>query len=495
MIKDKKGKLIFIIFLGIILYVLIFLFSIERVQDKNEHLLIKDVGHLYPTYIKRIVKDNQTEQIKEVLSNAREKNLNVSIAGSQHSQGGHTYYKDAVVLNTKDYDEILNLDLQNKVITVQSGATWDDVQNYINPYNLSVKVMQSSNIFTVGGTMSANAHGRDLDKTAMIGTVKGFRLLLANGIIVNVNRTENSELFNLVIGGYGMFGIILDADIQLTDNEIYRTSTKSVNYKEFPDYFATHIKNNESIALMLVRPSIDPNSLFEDLTIFTWGKTNQPLNSTLMLLTKEEHVIRDKFIFGLSRKYDWGKELRWYLQKKIESGENRLISRNNAMRPPEAPIELLEHNSESDTDILQEYFIPTRNFVNFSEDFIQILKEDDVNVLSFTIRYVAQNNESLLSYSPNEESFAIIYYSNVKLREKELKKTERTIQKLVDLAIKNNGTYYLTYNLYPTQEQIRKAYPNIDFVFSKKKEYDSKQRFMSKFYAKYALGEEDEKYR
>ena len=65
---------------------------------------------------------------------------------------------------------------------------------------------------------------------------------------------------------------------------------------------------------------------------------------------------------------------------------------------------------------------------------------------------------------------------------------------MVDLVIKNNGTYYLTYNLYPTQEQIRKAYPNIDLVFSKKKEYDSNQMFMNKFYAKYALGEEDEKY-
>lgn len=494
MIKDKKRALISIVFLGIILYALIFLFSIERVQDKKEHLLINDVGHLYPTYIKKIVRENQTEQIKEVLADARKKNLNVSIAGSQHSQGGHTYYKDAVVLNMKEYDQVLNLDLQNKVITVQSGATWDDIQNYINQYNLSVKVMQSSNVFTVGGTMSANAHGRDLYSTAMISTVKGFRLLLANGTTVNVNRTENSELFDLVIGGYGMFGVILDADIQLTDNEIYRTSKKTVNYKEFPDYFATHIKNNRSVALMLVRPSIDPNSFFEDLTIFTWEKTNQPLNSTLIPLTKEEHVMRDKFIFGLSRKYDWGKELRWYLQKKIESGENRSISRNNAMRPPEAPIKFLDHNSESDTDILQEYFIPTRNFINFSEDFIHILKEDEVNVLSFTIRYVASNNESLLSYSKNEESFAILYYSNIKLKEKELKKTEKTVQKIVDLAIKNNGTYYLTYNLYPTQEQIRKAYSNIDFVFSKKKEYDPQEMFMNKFYAKYALGEKDEKY-
>jgi len=489
----NKRIIVIFIFVGIIVYALIFLFSIEKIQNKKDGLLINDVGRLYPTHIQKIIKENQTEQLKELLEDAREKKLNVSIAGSQHSQGGHTYYKDGIVINMKDYDEILNLNLENKIITVQSGATWDDVQNYINPYNLSVKVMQSSNVFTIGGTMSANAHGRDLDQTAMIETVKGFRLLLTNGTIINASRTENKELFNLVIGGYGMFGIILDADIQLVDNEIYKTTTKSIKYYEFPDYFNNHIKNNESIALMLVRPSIDPAYLFEDLTIFTWDKTNEN-SKDISVLKSEEHVVRDKFLFGLSRKYDWGKKLRWYLQKKIESKESELITRNNAMRPPAAPIELLEHNSERDTDILQEYFIPTRNFINFSDQFIKILKEDNVNVLSFTIRYVAPNNESYLSYAPNEEAFAIIYYSNVKLSEKDLKKTEKTIQKMVDLSINNNGTYYLTYNLFPTQDQIRKAYPNIDFVFSKKKEYDSQQLIMSKFYAKYALGENDEKY-
>ncbi|MEK6890120.1 MAG: FAD-binding oxidoreductase [Nanoarchaeota archaeon] len=488
----KKKRLVLLILLGVVAYALFFYFSIQKFQDQKDNFLISDVGHLYPEYVKKVVKENQLEQIKDIVIDADSKGLKVSIAGSQHSQGGHTYYNDAVVLNMKNYNKMLNLDLESKILTVQSGATWDDVQRYINPYNLSVIVMQSSNIFTIGGTLSANAHGRDLDSTEMIETVKGFRLLLANGTVVNVNRSENPELFSLVIGGYGMFGVILDADIQLTDNTIYRTRTTRMNYTDFPDYFENHIKKNESIELMLVRPSISPGNLFEEFTVLTWEKTDE--TSDIFILTEEKNVARDKFLFGLSRKYDWGKDLRWFLQKKIESKEGRLITRNNAMRPPEAPLELLEHNSQADTDILQEYFIPTSNFINFSEELISILKEDDVNVLSFTIRYVRPNNESLLSYAPGEEAFAVIYYSNVKLKEKELKKTEKTVQKMVDSAIKYSGKYYLTYNLYPTQEQIRKSYPNIDIIFSKKKQYDPNETFMSKFYAKYAKGEEDEKY-
>ena len=49
----------------------------------------------------------------------------------------------------RGYNKILSLDVANSLITVQAGATWDDIQRYLNPYGLAVKVMQSSNIFTV----------------------------------------------------------------------------------------------------------------------------------------------------------------------------------------------------------------------------------------------------------------------------------------------------------------------------------------------------------
>lgn len=97
--------------------------------------------------------------------------------------------------------------------------------------------MQSSYVFTIGGTLSANAHGRDLDSSSVVETIKSFRLLNANGEILNVSRIENSELFKLVIGGYGLFGVILDVDIELTDNEIYEQKSVVMDYKDFPKYF------------------------------------------------------------------------------------------------------------------------------------------------------------------------------------------------------------------------------------------------------------------
>ena len=58
---------------------------------------------------------------------------------------------------------------------------------------------------------------------------------------------------------------------------------------------------------------------------------------------------------------------------------------------------------------------------------------------------------------------------------------------LVDLALKYKGAYYLTYQLFLTQSQIRQAYPLLDEFFNLKRQYDSQELLMNQFYRKYAV--------
>lgn len=483
----KKLYLSLGLLIMILLYASSFVFSYSRILQSNDPLLITDVARIIPLKVHRVDTLNNVEDLKKVLAEAREKKLKISISGSKHSQGGHTYYQGAIVLDMSSFNKILNFNEEKKTIRVQSGAKWKDVQEYINPYNLAVKVMQSSYVFTIGGTLSANAHGRDLDRSSVVETVRSFRLLNANGEILNVNRTENPELFELVIGGYGLFGVILDVDIELTNNDIYEQKSVVMDYKDFPEYFQKNIKGNSEVEMMLVRPSITTDTFLYELVVVTWSKTDKTRDD-IYTLTEEKNVFRDKFFFGLSRKYNWAKNLRWSLQKKIETGvgETRIMSRTNAMRPPLAPLEFLDYYSNANTDIIQEYYIPTRNFIPFMDEFREILLKDKMNVISFTIRYVKSNNETYMAYAPTEDAFAIIQMSNVGLSEKAQDKTEKTTKKIVDVALKYSGTYYLTYQLYPTKEQMRKAYPNTDLFFAKKLEYDPGEIFMNKYYEQYA---------
>ena len=466
-----------------------FVVEYDRWFLKVDPLSRPDVARLLSANVGRVEKITSVEQMQALLKEAKEKNLKVSIAGSRHSQGGQTYADGAIVFDMKGFNRFLILDEKAKTLTAQAGATWDDVQHYVQPHGLAVKVMQSSYVFTLGGTLSANAHGRDIAVTSVVETVESFHLLLADGSLVNCSRSENPELFSLAIGGYGMFGVIVDVTLHLADDELYERRATIIDYKELPEYFAKKVQGDPDSALMLVRPSIDPHpeSFLREFVVTTWNHTKRAEPAGIRTLGEEEGVLKEKLAFNLSRSYDWAKTLRWKVQKQVEStpGKTKLITRNNSMRPPETPLAFLDYYSKKRTDIIQEYYVPVRNFVPFMDSFRKILVDGKMDVISSTIRFVKKNDETALAYAPKEDCFAIIQMSNVGLSKEEQAQAAKVTQDLVDAATVNGGSYYLTYQDYPTPEQMRKAYPKTDFVFERKRHYDPDERFSSKFYERY----------
>jgi decaprenylphospho-beta-D-ribofuranose 2-oxidase len=477
-----------ILVLGLLAYASTFAVSYDDLFQTRDPLLRSDVARLAPARVERVDAVRELEQLRAVLRDARQRKLKVSISGSRHSQGGHTYIAGGVVLDMRSFNRILAINAAAMTITAQSGATWDEVQRAIAPRGLALKVMQSSNVFTVGGTMSANAHGRDLDVTQFVEVVQSFRLLLADGSVVQVSRTEHPELFSLVIGGYGMYGVVLDATLRVTRDELYQQRAVSMDYTAFPAYFANQIKPDTGVVLMLARPSIDPHpdSFLRELVVVTWRRA-APAGAEHFQLTEESHVRRDRFFFGLSRRFEWAKALRWKLQKKVElgAGRDRFVSRNNAMRPPLAPLELLDYRSRRNTDIIQEYYVPVENFVPFMDRFRQILIAGHMNVLSSTVRYVSPDATPVLAYAPRRPAFAIIQMSNVELSAAGQEHTAAVTRQLVDAAIELGGTYYLTYQLYPTTDQLNRAYPRARYAFERKRFYDPDEIFSNQFYHLY----------
>jgi len=213
--------------------------------------IVNDVSRLNPVRVRQVYEVQEIEQIRSLLARAGKEHLKVSIAGKRHSQGQQTAHEDGLVVDMTHFNKVLHLDRQNKVITAQSGATWEEIQNYANPYGLAVEVQQASNIFTLGGSMSVNAHGRDPRYGPIIQSIRGFRLMKADGSVVQVSRTENPELFSLAIGGYGLFGVILDVDLELTDDDVYQKEHVAMNYKEYPAYFAKNVKGGIGICLAI----------------------------------------------------------------------------------------------------------------------------------------------------------------------------------------------------------------------------------------------------
>ena len=185
-----------------------------------------DVSRLNATPIHQfwdIPSDESTAQsaLRELLKQAGGAGLHVSIAGARHSMGGQTIAPGGIRVNMLPLRS-MELDEKSDSLHVDAGALWADVIPYLDRHGRSVEVMQSDNSFTVGGSLSVNCHGWQYGRPPIASTVESFHLMTADGNVVQCSRTENKELFSLALGGYGLFGIILDADLHVVKNERLR---------------------------------------------------------------------------------------------------------------------------------------------------------------------------------------------------------------------------------------------------------------------------------
>jgi len=479
-IQITMGSVRSMLFMNRLLAVIALLIAVSAA---HADIMVNDVSRLNPVKVGKIFKIATLDDIFDAVAYARERQLTVAIAGKRHSQGGQTAVTDGVVLDMTEYNKVSWLSEDDKTITVQSGATWAQIQKFINSQKLALTVMQSSNIFTVGGSMSVNAHGRDPRWGPIVDSIVSFHLVLASGKEVEVSRSKNYALFQSVIGGYGLFGVISEVKLKLTDNLWLNKSAVRIKAEHYIEHLHTVL--SDRLALHYGRCAIAPNDyFFRDCIAVDYLETQrEPVDTELV---DEKYVTRDRFFFNLSRDYQWAKSVRWSLQANLVDvpGEIESISRNNAMRPP---IKFLKYQSARNTDILQEYFVPIDRFNAYLEEMRQVLLQHQVNVLSMTLRYVKQSDDSYLNYA-TQESIAIVLYMNVGLDQAAQQVATAWTRELVDVTLKYEGKYYLTYQRYPTLKQFRKAYPNWKRFQQIKNRYDPERMFVNEFYKQYFPG-------
>ncbi len=455
---------------------------------------INDISCLNSTPIYGLVKVEKEDDIKNALIFAQDNSLKLSLAGVRHSMGGQAFFKNAVVLDMTNFKQ-MSVDEETKVLRVQSGATWHDIQNYLHPKGLAVKAMQSSDIFSVGGSISVNAHGMDHNVGSLGSTVKSMRIMLGDGTIQEVSKTQNPELYRLVIGGYGLFGVILNAELEVTDNEMYERDTKVISYKDFPKEFENIMADGDKYGLMYSHLSTGPNVFLKEVIIYKYKKLDN-FNGEIPPLQEKANVELKRFFLNLGKTGTAGRQIRYWAEKYLQPRfESCAVSRNDAMGEGEACLvsrnqemhesgKFIRNNLKNDTDILQEYFIPRDKFIPFVDGMREILERNKAVVLNSGIRVV--NKEDIFLNYATEDMFAMVLYLNQKTTGEDNKKMEKVTKELVDLTISLNGKPYLPYQLYFTNEQLQKAYPNIDQFFAHKKKYDPNLVFMNSLYEKYS---------
>lgn len=220
-------------------------------------------------------------QIRAAFAAAKASGTPLSIAGTRHSMGGQSLPISGIVLNMLPHDHT-QFDRKTNLITVGAGATWDLVVPYLDRFGRSIEVMQSDSSFSVGGSVSVNAHGWQAGRPPIVSTVERITMVLPDGSVKQCSRSENSDLFAAAIGGYGMFGVILDVTLRPVPNQSLRRRTVRTTVKEFERVYERELAKGD-VSLAYGRISVAPGAPFLDETILTTyadtGEEPEPLGS------------------------------------------------------------------------------------------------------------------------------------------------------------------------------------------------------------------------
>lgn len=134
----------------------IVLAGVHRPVSAVDLFVVKNITGLYDVAVAKIMRPSNTMEITQAL---RDWHGKVAIGGGRYSMGGQIASRGGLHLDLRGMNRLVWLKPQARCIRVQAGMRWRDLQNIIDPHNLSVQTMQSYANFTVGGSVSVNAHG------------------------------------------------------------------------------------------------------------------------------------------------------------------------------------------------------------------------------------------------------------------------------------------------------------------------------------------------
>lgn len=190
--------------------------------------------------------------------------------------------------------------------------------------------------------------------------------MLADGTILTCSRSENAELFGLVMGGYGYFGIILELEVDMVPNLLLKPSFEEMPAEEFAKKFVAAIDGDTGVKMAYGRLNVDRDRFFREALMITYRALPTPEDGLPKATTSSgamTSISRDLY------RAQVGSELlervRWLAETDLGPAVGSGIATRNSLM--NEPVSNLASSDRSRTDILHEYFVPVDRLPEFLE--------------------------------------------------------------------------------------------------------------------------------
>jgi FAD/FMN-containing dehydrogenase len=465
----------------------------KRLAPEPESILVNDIhSQLNSTRVLGISQPRSLEDVQSIVHSARKDRRVISVSGGRHAMGGQQFGTDAMLIDVKKLDRVLTLDRKTGIMEVEAGIEWPKlIDGYLilrngNGQTWGIAQKQTgADRLTIAGTIAANAHGRGLKMKPFVSDVESFVLVDATGTAHRCSRTENPELFRLVHGGYGLFGIVTSARLRL----VPRTKVERVvEIRTVDDLIAAFEKRiTDGFQYGDFQFSIEHAS--EDFLhkgIFSCYRP-VPIDTPMPRAEKQLTDVNWRQLLYLAHtdeKQAFKRYADYYLSTNGQMYWSDLhqlsIYPDNYHREIDSKL----HAPYPATEMITEINVPRPALKGFLDEVREDFRKDRVELIYGTVRLIERDDESFLPWAKQPYACTIFNLHTVHSPEG-LKRSEYAFRRLIDMAVRRGGTYYLTYHRYATRDQVEGCYPQFAEFLRLKKKYDPEERFQSDWYRHY----------
>jgi FAD/FMN-containing dehydrogenase len=465
----------------------------RRLAPEAESSLVNDIhSQLNSTRVSGISQPRSLEDVQRIVRTARKDRKVISVAGGRHAMGGQQFGTDTLLIDIRKLSRVLNLDRKRGILEVEAGIEWPElIDGYLALQNGESQTwgiaqkQTGADRLTMAGTIAANAHGRGLKMKPFISDVQSFLLVDATGTARTCSRTENPELFRLVHGGYGLFGIVTSVQLRLAPR---KKVERVVELRTADDLIAAFEKQiAHGFQYGDFQFSIEPAS--EDFLhkgVFSCYRPvpmDTPMPRAAKQLT-DENWRQLLYLAHTDKKQAFSKYADYYLSTNGQVYWSDLHQLSVYPDNYHREIDDKLHATYPATEMITEINVPRPALSGFLDEVREDFRKNKVELIYGTVRLIERDDESFLPWAKQPYACTIFNLHTVHSPEG-LQRSEYAFRRLIDMAARRGGTYYLTYHRYATRNQVESCYPRFTEFLHLKKKYDPEDRFQSDWYRHY----------
>ena len=431
-------------------------------------------------------------EVAEMVREASREGRGLAIAGGRHSMGGQQFATGGWLMDMRGLDRILDFDKETGTIKVEAGIQWPKLMlEYVvaqhgdlHPWGIAQKQTGADRL-TIGGAVASNIHGRGLCMKPFVQDIVSLEIVDATGELVSLSREDDPALFNLVVGGYGLFGVVVSVTLKLVPRtKVERVVTMST-VDQLERAFADRIVNGYAYGDFQF--PINPRSPdFLKSGVFSCYRevpADTPIPPSQRRLS-QAHWEQLIVLAHRDKQAAFGAFVEFYLDTSGQIYWSDTQQLNIYLEDYHPRVDhLLDHASHG-TEIITELYVPRSRLAAFMDRARECLRADEADVIYGTVRLIEKDDETFLAWA--RESFAcVIFNLHTSHTPMGIANARLQFRQLIDAAIEQGGSYFLTYHRFASKEQVMASHPRLPDFLDAKRAYDPRGVFQSNWYRHY----------